>query len=312
MQSAPTSYGSFSVGTPACVPEELDHLRREADLAQRERELAERERQFEERQQLFLWCDLQALNFLGHSSVWRDAPIEFQPLCRRLWQFWVHTALVLAVNWVCQITLNLSGSDPENRNETEPMAADRATSSATGEPVLATLLLFGGPITSWLAWVHPLTEAAQLHALQHGTSGGPGSGRVPVLWLGGHTALCALGALGPPGTGLAGYLVALEAARCGHEVSFTLSLLTGLSFAALAIEGLLLLRWVLALRLTPSMSRRSTTTTRTCSHGSTPQQTVEPPVLQQCSSGRTATGTVPPLTPSPLRGDAYGPGYGRI
>ena len=286
-------------------------MRREADLAQRERELAERERQFEERQQLFLWCDLQALRQLGHSSVWRDAPIEFQPLCRRLWQLWVLSTLVLAVNWVCQITLNLSSSDPVNRNETEPMAADRATSSATGEPVLATLLLLGGPITSWLVWVHPLTEAAWLHALLNGTSGGLGSGTVPVLWLGGHAAFCALGALGPAGTGLAGYLVGLEALRCGQEVSFMLSLLTGLSFAALAIEGLLLLRWVRRLRTTPSMSRRSTTS---CSHGAsalTPQQCVEPPALQQLPSGRTAAGAASPLPPSPLRG-GYGSGYGRI
>ena len=106
-----TMYGSFSFPTPplAAGSATSELARREADLAQREREISERERKVQEDSRTFMGFEVGALRHVGR-PLWRDAPPQWQLLCKRMWQLWAATAALFVWRWWNSLSSGFSSS----------------------------------------------------------------------------------------------------------------------------------------------------------------------------------------------------------
>ena len=311
------TYGSFCFPTPpvAAGGATPDISRREADLAQREEEVRQRELHLLERRTI-LGCEVGALRRIGR-PLWRDAPLPWQLLCRRLWQLWCLSTMLVAWNWLVEMALSLeaggehymqSSSVPPLVTAASNRQAPTTTSSGTtstdaptsavpvverhtvvtntsgahvdavppahrllqlaastamsgrglgvaapvttvgggaatvvgGQVGVATLLLMGVPVGSWLGWCHPLIEAALCHGAVDARTGWCG-----LLTLACHILLCGIAALGPPGFGLAGMRVALLAAHAGETWLALAAAVEAFGFLAAVLGGVDVYRRVL-------------------------------------------------------------------
>lgn len=227
------AYGSFS-STPKPAPCGEDLVRREADLAQRERELAQREQ--EHRIKFRACCvpggamaGLSACDTLGAlvgPSFWQTSPGMWRPLVRRLWQCWAVGNALLACGW---LVLLVAWS----------MQLARGSSV-----LLASLFMLVSPPATWVGWLLPVSNFAHLHP--SGVSDGPVGGWVVVASFAVYVVFAGIAALGPPGWGLPGGLVAVSwLERTGGRQSSLLgvaALLIALGWAGLCALGLTLYR----------------------------------------------------------------------
>ena len=101
-----------------------------------------------------------------------------------------------------------------------------------GQVGVATLLLICVSIGAWLGWCHPLLDAA----ISHGA--GERAGWCGLLALATHVLLCGLAALGPPGCGLAGAMVAISAARAGYRLLALCSFVEAVAAGLITLAGL--------------------------------------------------------------------------
>jgi len=230
--TAVSTYGSFSFPAASADGAREGLSRMEADLAQREAEVSRREADLTAADGSSSWTCLPSVQWLNR-PLWQEAPLLWQPIMRRLWQFWLGTTVLLVWNCLCAMVLE-SAQTSGGTMEKLPMQS----------PVQALVLLFLLPVAALNAWLLPLLHASQ----QHGSSSRQG-GFAVFAALVMHTSLCGFAAVSPPGFGIVGLFVALHCFPAGHLWLFLCTMANTAGWIALCLFGAQVVRGVQECRI---------------------------------------------------------------
>ena len=187
----PTAYGSFLFPTPSIESGgSIVDARREADLAQRERELKERERLLlSNGTRTVLGFEFGDLRHIGR-PLWRDVPLQFQHVSRRLYQLWWLSTILFSFNWLCEVGLSLESGGNEYAVDTgatdiddlvDSVSTPSSSSAGVELPSHSAIMLPNATSSSSSSAVPP--AARLLRQLMHGGTHPVVGGQVGVATL---------------------------------------------------------------------------------------------------------------------------------